>query len=74
MLSNFRQDICLAGHTTIDEGMTTSASDYPAPPTRLLDKSKIDIHFPPANVVAKSSIDLLKIKHLRSQHIGKHGF
>ena len=46
MLSNFRQDI--AGHATIDEGMTTSASDYPAQPTRLLDMSEIDIHLPPA--------------------------
>ena len=46
MLSNLRQDI--AGHAAIDDGMTTSASDYPAQPTRLLDMSEIDIHLPPA--------------------------
>ena len=50
MLSNFHQDI--AGHTTIDEGMTTAASDCPPPltaqPTRFLDTSEIDIHIPPA--------------------------
>ena len=46
MLSNFPQDI--AGHATIDEGMTTAASYYPAQPTRLLDMSEIDIHLPPA--------------------------
>ena len=53
MLSNFHQDI--AGHTTINEGMTTAASDRPPPlsaqPTRFLDTSEIDIHFPPANRV-----------------------
>ena len=42
MLSNFCQDI--AGHTTIDEGLTTLASNYPVQP--------VDIHPPPANGVA----------------------
>ena len=53
MLGNFHQNI--ADHTTIDEGMTTAASDHPPPlsaqPTRFLDPSEIDIHYPPANVV-----------------------
>mgnify|MGYP001793157210 CR=1 FL=1 len=53
MLSNFHQDI--AGHTTINEGITTAASDPSPPlsaqPTRFLDTSEIDIHFPPANRV-----------------------
>ena len=48
MLSNFRQDIGLSGHITIDERMTTSASNYPVQPTGLLDMSKIDIHLLPA--------------------------
>ena len=52
MLSKFCHDIGLAGQTTIDERIATSASDYPAQPTRLLDMSEIDMHFPPANGVA----------------------
>ena len=63
VLSNFRQDIGLAGHTTIDEGMTTSASNYSVQPTRLLDMSEVDIHPLPANGVG-SSKHVLKIKQL----------
>ena len=51
MLSNFRQDIGLAGHTTINEGMTTSESNYSVQPTRLVDTSEVDIHPLPANGV-----------------------
>ena len=50
MLSNFLQDI--AGPTTIDEGMTALASNYPVQPTKLLDMNEIYIHLPPANRVA----------------------
>ena len=52
MLSNFRQDIGLAGHATVDERIIASASNYPAQPSRLLDMSEIDIHLPPANRMA----------------------